>query len=237
MSLNGLPSFYMYCMQLVTPSEVQSAVSTVTMTCRIVFQVSFFISFFLSFLVNNLVSVSRHPSLGRGMIHLFVSEPHQWFSLTMQRYNIFRRNAIVVPAVVSGCPGSCDVRHEIPFDRAAVSCVATQEILRGDVVIATWRRRNYDVATLEKVNEAVKKWTKWTVNLVNLMKNEYLLRKQWLRMSYIIMYARSYYYLFLQEIIGKRWKNVWFTSFTIHLVHFSPGSPFYPFCSPHSPVV
>ena len=75
----------------------------------------------------------------------------------MQRYNIFGRNAIVVPAVESGCPGSCDVRHEIPFDRAAVSCVATQEILRGDVVIATWRRRNYDVATLEKVNEAVKK--------------------------------------------------------------------------------
>mgnify|MGYP007006800556 FL=1 len=68
----------------------------------------------------------------------------------MQRYNIFGRNAIVVPAVESACPGSCDVRHEIPFDRAAVSCVATQEILRGDVVIATWRRRNYDVATQEK---------------------------------------------------------------------------------------
>ena len=28
-------------MQLVTPSDVQSAVSTVTMICRIVFQVSF----------------------------------------------------------------------------------------------------------------------------------------------------------------------------------------------------
>ena len=140
----------MYYMQLVTPSDVQSAVSTVTMTCRIVFQVSFFIFFIPFFLVNNLVSVSGHPSLGRGMIHLFVSEPHQWFSLTMQRYNIFGRNAIVVPAVESACPGSCDVRHEIPFDRAAVSCVATQEILRGDVVIATWRRRNYDVATQEK---------------------------------------------------------------------------------------
>ena len=111
------------------------------MTCRIVFQVSFFISFFLSFLVNNLVSVSGHPSLGRGMIHLFVSEPHQWFSLTMQRYNIFGRKAIVVPAFESACPGSCDVRHEIPFNRAAVSCVATQEILRGDAGIATWRRR------------------------------------------------------------------------------------------------
>ena len=62
MSLNGLPGFYMYCMQLVTPSEVQSAVSTVTMTCRIVFQASFFISFTFPFLVNNLVSVSGHPS-------------------------------------------------------------------------------------------------------------------------------------------------------------------------------
>ena len=59
----------------------------------------------------------------------------------MQRYNIFWRNAIVVPAFESACPGSCDVRHEIPFDRAAVSCVATQEILRGDAGIATWRRR------------------------------------------------------------------------------------------------
>jgi hypothetical protein len=59
----------------------------------------------------------------------------------MQRYNIFGRNAIVVPAFESACPGSCDVRHEIPFDRAAVSCVATQEILRGDAGIATWRRR------------------------------------------------------------------------------------------------
>lgn len=36
-------------MQLVTPSDVQSAVSTVTMTCRIVFQVSFSFSSFLSF--------------------------------------------------------------------------------------------------------------------------------------------------------------------------------------------
>lgn len=48
----------MYYMQLVTPSEVQSAVSTVTMTCRIVFQVSFFIFFIPFFLVNNPVSVS-----------------------------------------------------------------------------------------------------------------------------------------------------------------------------------
>lgn len=45
-------------MQLVTPSDVQSAVSTVTMTCRIVFQVSFFIFFIPFFLVNNPVSVS-----------------------------------------------------------------------------------------------------------------------------------------------------------------------------------
>ena len=60
-------------------------------------------------------------------------------------------------AKCNSCPGSCDVRHEISFDRAAVSCVATQEKLRGDAGIATWRRRNYDVATLEKVNEAVKK--------------------------------------------------------------------------------
>lgn len=51
----------MYYMQLVTPSEVQSAVSTVTMTCRIVFQVSFFIFFIPFFLVNNPVSVSGIP--------------------------------------------------------------------------------------------------------------------------------------------------------------------------------
>lgn len=38
----------MYYMQLVTPSDVQSAVSTVTMICRIDFQVSFFI-FFIPF--------------------------------------------------------------------------------------------------------------------------------------------------------------------------------------------
>lgn len=48
-------------MQLVTPSDVQSAVSTVTMTCRIVFQVSFFIFFIPFFLVNNPVSVSGIP--------------------------------------------------------------------------------------------------------------------------------------------------------------------------------
>ena len=45
-------------MQLVTPSDVQSAVSTVTMICRIDFQVSFFIFFIPFFLVNNPVSVS-----------------------------------------------------------------------------------------------------------------------------------------------------------------------------------
>ena len=130
----------MYSMQLVTPSDVESAVSTVTMICRIDFQVSFFIFFIPFFLVNNPVSVSGIPSLQfRGI--LSGREPHQWVSLTMQRYNIFGRNAIVVPAVESACPGSCDVRHEIPFDRAAVSCVATQEILRGDAGIATWRRR------------------------------------------------------------------------------------------------
>lgn len=33
----------MHYMQLVTPSDVQSAVSTVTMICRIDFHVSFFI--------------------------------------------------------------------------------------------------------------------------------------------------------------------------------------------------
>lgn len=38
----------MYYMQLVTPSDVQSAVSTVTMICRIDFHVSFFI-FFIPF--------------------------------------------------------------------------------------------------------------------------------------------------------------------------------------------
>ena len=130
----------MYYMQLVTPSDVQSAVSTVTMICRIDFQVSFFIFFIPFFLVNNPVFVSGIPSLQfRGI--LSGREPHQWVSLTMQRYNIFGRNAIVVPAFESACPGSCDVRHEIPFDRAAVSCVATQEILRPDAGIATWRRR------------------------------------------------------------------------------------------------
>ena len=51
----------MYYMQLVTPSDVQSAVSTVTMTCRIVFQVSFFIFFIPFFLVNNPVPVSGIP--------------------------------------------------------------------------------------------------------------------------------------------------------------------------------
>ena len=100
----------------------------------------FSFSSFLSFLVNNPVSVSGIPSLQfRGILP--GSEPHQWVSLTMQRYNIFGRNAIVVPAFESACPGSCEVRYEIPFDRAAVSCVATQEILRPDAGIATWRRR------------------------------------------------------------------------------------------------
>ena len=100
----------------------------------------FSFSSFLSFLVNNPVSVSGFPLLQfRGILP--VREPHQWVSLTMQRYNIFGRNAIVVPAFESACPGSCDVRHEIPFDRAAFSCVVTQEILRPDAGIATWRRR------------------------------------------------------------------------------------------------
>ena len=110
------------------------------------------------FLVNNPVSVSGIPSMQfRGILP--GSEPHQWVSLTMQRYNIFGRNAIVVPAFESACPGSCDVRHEIPFDRAAVSCVATQEILRGDAGIATWRRRKRGEEG-EGSKEKVKKW-KW----------------------------------------------------------------------------
>ena len=48
---------------------------------------------------------------------------------------------------------------ELPFpaSRRRKNYVAMQELLRGDAGIATWRRRNYDVATLEKVNEAVKK--------------------------------------------------------------------------------
>jgi len=63
-------------MQLVTPSDVQSAVSTVTMICRIDFQVSFFIFFIPFFLVNNPVSVSGFPLLQfRGILP--VSEPHQ----------------------------------------------------------------------------------------------------------------------------------------------------------------
>lgn len=63
-------------MQLVTPSDVQSAVSTVTMICRIDFQVSFFIFFIPFFLVNNPVSVSGIPLLQfRGI--LSGREPHQ----------------------------------------------------------------------------------------------------------------------------------------------------------------
>lgn len=66
----------MYYMQLVTPSEVQSAVSTVTMICRIDFQVSFFIFFIPFFLVNNPVPVSGVPSMQfRGI--LSGREPHQ----------------------------------------------------------------------------------------------------------------------------------------------------------------
>ena len=66
----------MYYMQLVTPSDVQSAVSTVTMICRIDFQVSFFIFFIPFFLVNNPVSVSGVTSLQfRGILP--GCEPHQ----------------------------------------------------------------------------------------------------------------------------------------------------------------
>ena len=120
-------------MQLVTPSDVQSAVSTVTMICRIVFQVSFFIFFIPFFLVNNPVSVSgiplpavpRHPVWQRAPSMSFIDDAKIQHFL----------------AKCNSCPGSCDVRHEIPFDRAAISCVPTQEILRGDAGIATWRRR------------------------------------------------------------------------------------------------
>lgn len=87
----------------------------------------------------------------------------------MQRYNIFGLNAIVVPAFESACPGSCEVRHEIPFDRAAVSCVATQEILRGDAGFATWRRRKRgEVGEREKVNGGMEK-----VNEVNEVNGEF----------------------------------------------------------------
>lgn len=87
----------------------------------------------------------------------------------MQRYNIFGRNAIVVPAFESACPGSCEVRYEIPFDRAAVSCVATQEILRGDAGIATWRRRKRgEEGEREKVNGGMEK-----VNEVNEVNGEF----------------------------------------------------------------
>ena len=69
-------------MQLVTPSDVQSAVSTVTMICRIVFQVSFFIFFIPFFLVNNPVSVSgiplpavpRHPVWQRAPSMSFIDD-------------------------------------------------------------------------------------------------------------------------------------------------------------------
>lgn len=86
----------------------------------------------------------------------------------MQRYNIFGRNAIVVPAFESACPGSCDVRHEIPFDRAAVSCVATQEILRGDAGIATWRRRKRG-----EEGEGKGEWGMVKVNEVNEVNGEF----------------------------------------------------------------
>ena len=98
MSLNGLPCFYMYCMQLVTPSEVQSAVSTVTMTCRIVFQVSFFISFFLSFLVNNLVS-HGHPSWAGYDTPVRQSAPSMSFIDDAKIQHFSPKN--------NSCPGSC----------------------------------------------------------------------------------------------------------------------------------
>lgn len=86
-------------MQLVTPSDVQSAVSTVTMICRIVFQVSFFIFFIPFFLVNNPVSVSgiplhavpRHPVWQRTPSMSFIDDAkiqHFW-------------------AKCNSCPGSC----------------------------------------------------------------------------------------------------------------------------------
>ena len=63
----------------------------------------------------------------------------------MQRYNIFRRKTIVVPAVVSGCPGSCEKSSsgncEEAVPAAGFSYVPTKELLRGDAGIATWRRR------------------------------------------------------------------------------------------------
>lgn len=86
-------------MQLVTPSDVQSAVSTVTMICRIDFQVSFFIFFIPFFLVNNPVSVSgiplhavpRHPVWQRAPSMSFIDDAkiqHFW-------------------AKCNSCPGSC----------------------------------------------------------------------------------------------------------------------------------
>lgn len=64
-------------MQLVTPSDVQSAVSTVTMICRIDFHVSFFIFFIPFFLVNNPVSVSGIPPSMQFRGILSGREPHQ----------------------------------------------------------------------------------------------------------------------------------------------------------------
>ena len=140
-------------------------------------------------------------------------EPHQWVSLTMQRYNIFWRNAIVVPAVVASCPGSCDVRHEIPFDRAAVSCVPTQEILRGDAGIATWRRRKRGE---EGERNQRKRWKSESekVKFTEVSRNRrercqfqrFRVRckreKKYniLMYTYIIMYARKYYSFFLHYI-------------------------------------
>ena len=160
------------------------------------------------FLVNNPVSVSGIPSMQfRGILP--GSEPHQWVSLTMQRYNIFGRNAIVVPAFESACPGSCEK-----------SGPGSWSFLRPDVGNITSRRRNCYVATQEKgrggERDQRKRWKSESekVKFTEVSRNRrercqfqrFRVRckreKKYdtLRYTYIIMYARKYYSFFLHYI-------------------------------------
>lgn len=86
-------------MQLVTPSDVQSAVSTVTMICRIVFQVSFFIFFIPFFLVNNPVSVSGIPLPAVPRHPVWQRAPSMSFIDDAKIQHFF--------AKCNSCPGSC----------------------------------------------------------------------------------------------------------------------------------
>ena len=82
----------------------------------------------------------------------------------MQRYNIFRRKTIVVPAVESACPGSCEkavlaaVKKRFrqlvfPTSRRRKYYVATQELLRGDVGKGVWAKAAIHLAVVEQVKK------------------------------------------------------------------------------------